>query len=65
MDMIHLLEEELDNKAILDLQPIQLGDVKESFADIDLSIKELGFKPLINISQGIPLFVDWYKKYYY
>lgn len=42
---------------------MQLGDVKESFADIEKTIVMLGYKPKTNIHIGIKIFVDWYKKY--
>ena len=40
------------------------GDVPESFADIKKSIEMLKFKPITNIKEGIPKFVDWYKDYH-
>jgi len=64
MDMIALLEKELGQKAIINFQPMQPGDVKESFADIKYSEEKLGFKPTTSIEKGIPKFVEWYKKYY-
>ena len=64
MDMIGMIESELGRKAIIDFQPIQPGDVKESFADISKAEKYLGFKPSTNINIGIKKFISWYKKYY-
>lgn len=63
MDMILLIEKGLGKKAIIDFKPIQLGDVKESFADIELSNNKLGYKPRITIKKGIPRFLKWYKNY--
>jgi len=63
MDMISLIEKELSKKAIIDFQPIQPGDVKESYADIDRSSKLLGYKPNTNIDIGIHEFIKWYKEY--
>jgi len=63
MDMIALIEKELEEKAIINFQPMQPGDVPESFADIDYSIKKLDFKPSIAIKEGIPIFVEWYNKF--
>ena len=64
MDMINIIEEELNKKAIIKLEPMQLGDVKESFANIDKASKKLNFIPSTNIKKGIPYLIDWYKKYY-
>ena len=43
---------------------MQLGDVKESFADIDKSTKMLDYQPVTNIVDGIPCMIDWYKEYH-
>jgi len=64
MEFIGLLENALQKTAIKDLQPMQPGDVPETFADISLSTKELGFKPLTGIAEGIPKFVEWYRAYH-
>jgi len=64
MDMITLIEKKLGKKAILDFQPMQPGDVKESFSDIEKSRKKLYYQPTITIDRGIPKFIDWYKNYY-
>ena len=61
MYMISLIEKELNKKAIIDFQPMQKGDVKESFADIKYSKKMLSFLPNTPINKGIPLFINWYK----
>ena len=64
MDMISLIEKELDKKAIINFEPMQPGDVKESFADIDLSTAKLNYIPTTSIDKGIPMMISWYKKYY-
>ena len=43
---------------------MQPGDVKSTYADIDLTMKDLNFKPTVNISEGIKKFVLWYKEFY-
>jgi len=62
--MIGLIEKKLNKKAIIDFQPMQPGDVLESFANIDYSKQKLGYEPTTDISDGIPKMIDWYKKYY-
>ncbi len=64
MKVINLIEKALNKKAIIDFQPIQPGDVLETYADIDYSIKKLNYEPSTNIDKGIKLFIDWYKEYY-
>ena len=63
MDMIAIIETSLGKKADIDFQSIQLGDVIETFADIDKTIEKLDYNPKIDIENGIPLFIDWYKNY--
>ena len=64
MDMIGIIENNLGIKAKIDFQPMQPGDVPDSFADIDKSIEMLNYRPTTNINEGIPRFIDWYKNYY-
>ena len=63
MHMIKLIEKNIGKKALIDFQPMQSGDVHESFADIDYSIEYLEYKPLINIDVGIKQFIGWYMSY--
>jgi len=64
MDMIAFIEKELGKKAEIDFQPMQPGDVPESFADIEKSIEMLRYKPTINMDVGISMFIEWYKEYH-
>ncbi len=63
MRMIGLIEDALGRKAEIDFQPMQPGDVKESFADIDAISRDLGYRPTTPIDVGVPKFVDWFKRY--
>ncbi len=63
-DFIAVIEEALDKKAIIDFQPMQPGDVRETFADIDSSRRDFGFEPKTGIKEGIARFVDWYREYH-
>jgi UDP-glucuronate 4-epimerase len=60
--LIELLEIGLGKKAIIDRQPPQPGDVPLTFADITKSRARLGYQPHIKIDQGIPLFIDWFRR---
>ncbi|MGQ0675421.1 MAG: NAD-dependent epimerase/dehydratase family protein [Rhodospirillales bacterium] len=64
LDFIAILERELGRKAKLEMKPMQPGDVKETYADIALSERDLGFKPTTPISVGLPRFVEWYREYH-
>jgi UDP-glucuronate 4-epimerase len=60
--LIELLEKSLGQKAILDRQPPQPGDVPITFADVSKARAKLGYNPRVKIADGIPLFVDWFRK---
>jgi len=60
--LIELIEAALGKKAIIDRQPSQPGDVPLTFADISKARAKLGYNPRIKIEQGIPLFVDWFRR---
>jgi UDP-glucuronate 4-epimerase len=64
MEFIRLIEQAAGRKAELNLEPMQPGDVRENYADIEASRRDLGFEPKTTIREGIPRFVDWYRDYY-
>ena len=64
MDFIHVLEDCLGRKASINMQPMQKGDVKATFANVDALNEATGFKPSTPIETGLRRFVDWYKQYY-
>jgi UDP-glucuronate 4-epimerase len=61
-ELIALIESALGRKAMIDRQPVQPGDVPVTFADISKARKRLGYNPRMKVEQGIPLFVDWFRK---
>ncbi len=60
--LIELLEKSLGQKATIDRQPQQPGDVPITFADITRARHYLGYNPKIKIEEGIPLFVEWFRQ---
>ena len=63
IEMINLLESIIGRKAKKKLLPMQLGDVKRTFADIVKSKKDLEFEPKVKLKQGLFNFVNWYREY--
>jgi len=61
MELIHQLEHAIGKKAVITYAPMQPGDVKATLADMSLLEREVGFRPRIPLSEGIPRFVDWYR----
>jgi len=64
LDFIKIIEKTIGRRAKLDLMPMQLGDVKNTFADIDDLTSAVGFKPNTSIREGTQKFVEWYLDYY-
>ena len=60
-ELISLLEQELGQKAIIDPQPLQPGDVPQTFADITKARRLLGYNPQTQIEDGIHRFVEWFR----
>ncbi|KEY75007.1 hypothetical protein S7711_01349 [Stachybotrys chartarum IBT 7711] len=59
-DLIVLLEESIDRRAIIDWRESQAGDMSITFADIAKAKGVLGYKPKTKIHHGIPKFVQWF-----
>ncbi len=64
MDFITTLESAIGKKARLDFQPMQAGDVPETFADVAASTRDFGFVPKTSINEGLRKFVAWYRDYH-
>ena len=64
MDYIQALEKALGQQAILDLLPMQDGDVPATEADVTALESDLGYRPKVKVEEGIQRFVDWYRSYY-
>ena len=61
---IDVLATAIGKKAEMRFLPMQLGDVKETFADITQLSRDHGWSPTTTIDAGLPRFVDWYWEYY-
>ena len=57
---INEIEFNLNKKAVRVNMPMQSGDVKKTWANID-KIKELGYCSEVSIKEGVKEFIDWYK----
>lgn len=64
MDFIRTIERALGKDAIIRFEPLQPGDVPETYADIEPIRRAVGFEPRTPIEAGIPKFVEWYLSYY-
>lgn len=64
MHYIEVLEDCLGKKAEKNMLPLQPGDVPATYADVDDLVRDVGYKPDMQIEQGIANFVAWYRDYY-
>lgn len=60
MDFIHTLEEHLGRKAVLELLPMQPGDVYTTYADSKKLESTINYKPTTTLHNGIKQFMEWY-----
>ena len=64
MDYIYALEKSLGKKAKINFLPLQLGDVPDTYANVnELKIK-FKYKPSTSVIDGVNNFVKWYKEYF-
>jgi UDP-glucuronate 4-epimerase len=63
-DFVSAIEKATGLKAKTNLLPMQMGDVEQTFADIDALSVDVGFRPSTPIDEGIEKFVRWYRHYY-
>ena len=74
LDYIRTLQEELVRAKVLppdydfeghrELVGMQPGDVPVTYADSKALEEDYGFRPAINIREGLRKFAEWYKEYY-
>ena len=61
---IEVLEQCLGREAIMELLPLQAGDVPDTEADVSDLITHVGYRPRVPVEEGIANFVAWYRDYY-
>ena len=61
---VAVIEAACGRKAEVELHPMQPGDVHATHADIGPARRDLGFDPRVTLDEGIPRFVDWFRRYH-
>jgi len=64
MTFVETIETVLGKKAIRKMLPMQPGDVHNTYAVPDLLVTLTGFKPQIEVDEGVKRFVEWYQENY-
>jgi len=62
--VISLLEKEIGRKAVMNLLPMQPGDVPATWADVEDLARDVDFAPRTPIETGVSRFVSWYRDYF-
>jgi UDP-glucuronate 4-epimerase len=63
-DFIHAIEEATGKKAVVEYMPMQAGDVKKTWAEVELLKAACGYKPINPVDYGIKQFIKWYREIY-
>lgn len=61
MRMVEIIEKSCGRPLLLDEQPMQPGDVPDTYADISAIQRDHGFLPTTSIDEGVPKFVEWFR----
>ncbi|HEX8295928.1 MAG TPA: SDR family NAD(P)-dependent oxidoreductase [Chthoniobacteraceae bacterium] len=61
-ELISRIEDAVGKKAVIQKLPEQPGDVPLTFADISKARALLGYAPTTKIAEGIPRFVEWFRR---
>jgi UDP-glucuronate 4-epimerase len=64
IEYIEAIESALGKKAVMDMKPLQAGDVPDTFADTSELQKAIQYKPSTEVREGVAKFVNWYRDYY-
>lgn len=63
-DFISVIEKNIGKEAQKEMLPMQMGDVKKTWANVDKLMKDYDYNPSTNIEQGIKEFIEWYQTNY-
>lgn len=63
-EYVEAIEECLGKKAIIELLPLQPGDVPDTTADTSELERATGYRPATPVKEGVRRFVEWYREYH-
>ena len=63
-EVVDLLEQHIGRKAERLLEPLHIGDVPATYADVDSLQQAVDFHPATPIEVGIERFVEWFRAYH-
>jgi len=64
LDFIAVVEKTLERAATIEFLPPQPGEMTQTFGDARLLQALTGFSPQVDLEEGVPAFVEWYRRHY-
>ncbi len=64
MDFIAALERHVGKKAVLNMMPMQPGDVEDTWCDVSALGRAVGYQPRVSLDEGLDKTVAWFRGYY-
>jgi UDP-glucuronate 4-epimerase len=64
MDFIAILEKHVGKKAVLNMMPMQPGDVEGTWCDVSALNRAVGYQPHVSLDEGLGKTVAWFRDYY-
>nr|WP_255774967.1 NAD-dependent epimerase [Halomonas alkalisoli] len=64
MAFIRALEAATGREAICEYLPMQPGDVPRTWADTEALLQATGYRPQVQVEEGVKRFVEWYRGFY-
>jgi UDP-glucuronate 4-epimerase len=61
---IEVLEKCLGKAAVMEMLPLQAGDVPDTEADVSELAAAVDYRPKVPVEEGVARFVDWYLDYH-
>lgn len=61
LDFVAAIERDMGREARKELLPMQPGDVYRTFCDTTLLERDHGYRPKVDMEEGVRRFVEWYK----
>ena len=64
MEFIEAIEKTLGRTVEKEFLPLQAGDVPATYADVHDLVRDLDYRPVTQVQQGIDNFVAWYRAFF-
>ncbi len=64
LDFIESLEDSLGISADKNFMPMQMGDVYQTYAEVEDLFSVTGVRPQVKVKDGVSQFVKWYRDFY-